>query len=284
MASRTARRKDETNLIAKYPARRRWDVRQSTTQVQVGRGHPCPRTAAKGKPGARLNRAPTPGRLSVARRIRHSRVAARSGTQTGASIGTSSLSSANRGRIERRAAISWRTRTISSSFSRITWSTSRMATSMDGWDGNEHTRSRVAAAHEKRRQKSGPIFWGHCPKRQKGGKSGKTLQDVVLTSRTTIRELSRTMSCGEGHVAVCGLFCCTEIQHLRRQKGIVTLSCDVRHSKSLWKCDLRTWRKFDRCREARNWPSPEVHIAAHSLQDTAVTSLSKKKTPPVWRG
>jgi hypothetical protein len=67
-------------------------------------------------------------------------------------------------------------------------------------------------------RKSGPMCWGHYSKRQKGGKSGKTLQGVVLASRATIRKLSRTMCCGEGHVAMCSLFCCSEIQHLPRQR------------------------------------------------------------------
>jgi len=49
------------------------------------------------------------------------------------------------------------------------------------------------------RQKKRPHFWGHCSKRQKGGKSGKTLQGGVLSFRTAIRELSRTMGCDEGH-------------------------------------------------------------------------------------
>jgi len=66
----------------------------------------------------------------------------------------------------------------------------------------------VGARKERAAQKKRPHFWGHYSKRQEGGKSGKTLQGVVLTSRSTIRKLSRTMSCGEGHVAVCGLFCC----------------------------------------------------------------------------
>jgi hypothetical protein len=48
-------------------------------------------------------------------------------------------------------------------------------------------------------KKSGPITGATRLKRQKGGKSGKTLQGVALTSRTTFLELSKTMGCGEGH-------------------------------------------------------------------------------------
>jgi len=68
-------------------------------------------------------------------------------------------------------------------------------------------------------QKKRPHFWDRCSKRQKGGKSGKTLQDVALTSRTTIRKLSRTMGCGEGHSSGCGLFCCSGIVQLPSQSN-----------------------------------------------------------------
>ena len=66
-------------------------------------------------------------------------------------------------------------------------------------------------------KKSGPITGATRSKRQKGGKSGKTLQGVALTSRTTFLELSKTMGCGEGHSFVCGLFCCKGIVHLPSQ-------------------------------------------------------------------
>src|SRR5215475_10266794 len=81
----------------------------------------------------------------------------------------------------------------------------------------KHTGTSLSQAMQAQR-KSGPMCWGHYSKRQKGGKSGKTLQGVVLASRATIRKLSRTMCCGEGHVAMCGLFCCSEIKHLPRQR------------------------------------------------------------------
>lgn len=81
-------------------------------------------------------------------------------------------------------------------------------------------------------QKSGPISGATILKRQKGGKSGKTLQGVVLTNRATIRKLSRTMSCGEGHGAVLRPLLLFRIQHLPRQRNSshrvvtsITLTC-----------------------------------------------------------
>src|SRR5580765_9015014 len=83
--------------------------------------------------------------------------------------------------------------------------------------GRKHTVSAPPLARKAQKKKR-PHFWGHHSKRQKGGKSGKTLQGVVLSSRATIRELSRTMSCGEGHVACVRPLYCSEIKHLPRQR------------------------------------------------------------------
>jgi hypothetical protein len=68
-----------------------------------------------------------------------------------------------------------------------------------------------------RRKKSGPIAGATFQRGRKAGKSGKTLQGVVLASRTRFRKLSRTMGCGEGHASGCGLFSWPVKVHLLSQ-------------------------------------------------------------------
>jgi hypothetical protein len=49
------------------------------------------------------------------------------------------------------------------------------------------------------KQKSDPIAGATIQRGRKAGKSGKTLQGAVLTSKPAFWKLSRTMGCGEGH-------------------------------------------------------------------------------------
>jgi hypothetical protein len=132
------------------------------------------------------------------------------------------------------------------------------------------------ACHNRARKR--PHYWGRYSKRQKGGKSGKTLQGVVLTSRATIRELLRTLSCGEGHCCVRPLLLYKN-QALAAPKETVTWPCDRDHANSLRRRGLnpggcRWWysKRGDR-------RPLKVQIAAHSLHDTAVTFPSKLKNP-----
>src|SRR5258705_8152358 len=116
----------------------------------------------------------------------------------------------------------------------MTWYTSRMGP--PGRKGMmEAYKNPEGLAWKFNHKKSGPISGATILKRQKGGKSGKTLQGVVLTSRATIRKLSRTMSCGEGHGAVLRPLLLFRIQHLPRQRNSshrvvtsITLTCCAR--------------------------------------------------------
>ena len=82
-----------------------------------------------------------------------------------------------------------------------------------------HLNHRNASArwHRCGTKKSGPITGATFQRGRKAGKSGKTLQGVVLSSRTRFRKLSRTLGCGEGHSGGCGLFCCSVNVHLPSQ-------------------------------------------------------------------
>src|SRR6478672_9467017 len=125
--------------------------------------------------------------------------------------------------------------------------------------GRKHTVSAPPLARKAQKKKR-PHFWGHHSKRQKGGKSGKTLQGVVLSSRATIRELSRTMSCGEGHGACVRPLYCSEIKHLPRQRissQRLVDSIPVRHSATY------VWHALVLARQVKR-KSPPVRQGAYS--------------------
>ena len=127
--------------------------------------------------------------------------------------------------------------------------------------------------------KKRPHCWGHYSKRQKGGKSGKTLQGAALTSKTAIRKLSRTLVDGEGHSLLSAASFVSLEFAFAEPKALVTSQCD-RDCRKL----LLELVQLLPIGESQNGPhffsvGLKLHIAAHSLHTAAFHLPPQDKKP-----